>query len=133
MTVQIIGKYQSVTDAVKASSNLELKGFKAKNILMLTNHHPDELTDLTDVNIASSLPIDETNITFFDKVKKRFTKQSDRTLDLHERLIRFGVSEEQAAEYIADVESGKTVVIADDELKMGHDPIARHRDSPPSR
>jgi hypothetical protein len=124
MTIQIIGKYQSMIDAANVANGLELKGFKARNILILTNQHPKELEAHTDVNIASSLQQiedeNETTPTFFDKLKKRMAKHNNHTLDMHDRLIEFGVSEEQAVRYIADVESGKTVVIADDELKMGH-------------
>lgn len=53
-------KYQSKIDAVKMVSGSGLKGFKAKNILILTNQPPKNLQKLTNVTIASrSLPDDE--------------------------------------------------------------------------
>ena len=127
MTIQIIGKYQSVIDAVKVASGLELKGFKAKNILILTNHKHGELKDLTDVGVASNRPDEEKPETFLTKVKRRLFNPLDQTVDLHEKLVQFGVSAEDATTYIEDVESGKTLVIADDELKMGHAPTERHQ------
>lgn len=128
IAIQIIGKYPDVTKAVKVASGLELKGFKARHILIITNHSSEALKKLTDVEVVSNIPPEENEVTLFEKFKQQFLKHSDDTLDLKEKLLRFGVLEELATKYIADVEAGKTVVIADDELKMGH----VYGDSPPA-
>lgn len=127
IALQIIGKYHDVNEVVNVASGLELKGFKARNILIITNQNPEPLRKLTDVKVVSNIPSEEKELTLFDKFKQPFLKQSEDSLDLKEKLMRFGVLEELVTTYLTDIEAGKTVVIADDELKMGH-----VGDSPPA-
>lgn len=121
MTKQIVGAYKTEAEAINTVDSLELQGLKSKNIAILTNSNTKELKSRTDVKVVSSEPhLPETS--FMGKIKKTFMKQQNQDLDFHEKLIHLGLSKELVTRCIADIESGMVLVIADNELKMGHAP-----------
>lgn len=122
MTKQIVGAYKTEAEAINTVDSLELQGLKAKNIAILTNSNTKELRSRTDVQVVSSVPLTENEASFMGKIKKTFTKQQNQDLDFHDKLMHLGLSKEQIAKCIADIESGMVLIIADNELKMGHAP-----------
>ena len=122
MTKLIIGSYHSEDDAVNAVAVYELKGHLAKNIIILTNQNNiNEIKKQTDVEVKSNAPNSEEDSSLTDKIKKIFTYHSNIELDTREKLIEFGLSPEDASKCMTEVNSGKIVVLADDELRMGQD------------
>lgn len=125
MTRQIFGSFDTRDEAIKTVNGLELKGYKAKNITIFAND--DNTTDLakqTDVNVESSIVETDSEPSFMDKVKRVFMKESGSHPYLHDNLLESGISDKQAAKYTNEIESGKILVIADDELRMGHNSIS---------
>lgn len=123
MSKLIVGSYLKEEDAVKAINIYELQGHEAKNIVALTNEkHKESLKELTDVAVKSDSPEDKSKLTITDKIKNIFIANADLELDTHEKLIEFGLSEDDAIRCMTDVNLGKIVVLADDELRMGQAP-----------
>lgn len=120
MTKLIVGSYPSNEEAVKAVNIYELEGHEAKNIMMLTQpSNKDSLENLTDVAVVADEPTDNEDESFTKKVKNIITHHVEFSLDTHEKLVHYGLSDEEAERCLTDVESGKIVVLADDELRMG--------------
>lgn len=121
MTEKVYGRFLSEEEAVHAVSNLELKGYKAKNITIFTNlSNPTKLEKHTDVKVESGIDQPAHNDSFMDKVKKVLLNEPDSDLDIREKLTSRGVLEDEVDKCIADVEAGYVLVILDDELRMGH-------------
>jgi len=126
MTEKVYGRFLSEEEAVHAVSNLELKGYKAKNITIFTNlSNPSKLEKHTDVKVESSVDQSADNDSFMDKIKKVFVNEPDRDLDIHEKLTSRGIPEDEIDKCIADVEAGYVLVVINDELRMGHTPPAK--------
>lgn len=123
MSKLIVGSYLSQEDAVKAINIYELTGHEAKNIIALTNEENKEsLKDLTDVAVKSNSPKDDENLRMTDKIKNIFTDNADLELDTLDKLIEYGLSKDDAIRCMTDVNLGKIVILADDELRMGQAP-----------
>lgn len=123
MSKLIVGSYLTKEDAAKAISIYELQGHEANNIIALTNEeHKDSLDKLTDVTVKSDSPADNDQLTITDKIKDIFTANASLELDTHDKLIEYGLSEDDATRCMKDVKLGKIVVLADDELRMGQAP-----------
>lgn len=120
MTKLIVGSYPSNEEAVKAVNIYELEGHHAKNMIMLTHaNNKDTLENLTDVAVAADESTDNKEESFTEKVKHIITHHVDFSLDTHEKLVHYGLSDEEAESCLTHLELGKIVVLADDELKMG--------------
>lgn len=123
MSKLIVGSYLSEEEAVKAINVYELQGHEAKNIVVLTNDaHKKSLEKRTDVAVKSDTPENEETSTITDKIKEFFTANANLELDTQDKLIEYGLSREDAIRCMADVNLGKIVVLADDELRMGQAP-----------
>lgn len=122
MAKRIVGAYQTEIEAINVVNGLELKGMKAKNITILTTKNAQELKNRTDVKVESNVPFVKNEASFIIKFKRALLKETDQELDFHEKLTNLGLSLEQVGKCITDIESGMVLVIADDELKMGHAP-----------
>lgn len=119
---EIFGAFHFREDVVSKVSTLELKGLKAENITILTNKkNADALKNRTDVNVENNSSESVKNDSFIDKVKKAVKNEQSSSPDIHDKLVGLGVSRNQAAKYLEAIEVGKTIVVADDQLRMGND------------
>src|SRR5699024_10922246 len=116
MTEKVYGRFLSEEEAVYTVSNLELKGYKAKNITIFTNlSNPSKLEKHTDVKVESCVDQPTHNNSFMDKIKKVFVNEPNRDLDIHEKLTSRGIPENEVDKCIADVEAGYVLVVVNDE------------------
>lgn len=127
MSNEVYGPFPSVDDVVALVDRLQLKGLTAKNIAIFTNkEHLAELKRRTAVKVET----DTSNIepenkdSFMYKVKNIFIHDEDATLNIHDKLVDLDISDTNAAVYSKQVEAGKILVVADDKIRMGHDPLA---------
>ncbi|MGM8213129.1 general stress protein [Virgibacillus sp. W0430] len=123
MTIQQIGVFSTEDKAIHVANNLELKGYKAANITIFTNNSsPNELNKYTDVNIKSDLPSPKKDHTLMEKIKAIFSdsKDDDQAINNYEMLVQLGFSEEEATKWITELEAGNVLVVADDDIRMGH-------------
>lgn len=120
MTKLIVGSYLFKEDAIKAVNIYELTGHQAKNIIILTNHeNKSELEKLTDVTVKDYSPEHAKKVSLRDRMKIKVMHYANVELDTHEKLVDYGLSIEDAEKCMTDVQMGKIVVLADDELRMG--------------
>ncbi|GAB3061231.1 general stress protein [Virgibacillus ainsalahensis] len=127
MGQEVFGPFSARDEAVNLVNSLELKGYSAQNITVFT--HRNDTSDMkkhTDVNVESNVTEEKREESFTDKVKKIFFNDNteDTDSDIYDKLMDLGMSDQQASKYIEEIESGKILVIADDTLKMGHDPTS---------
>lgn len=121
MTNEIYGPYHSEEEVIKAVDIMTLKGFKAENITILANKKLcNQLEKRTDANVESSAE-DDSEASIISKIKNVFMDEDKSEFNFRERLVELGLSEKQAEKYEKDIESGKILVLANDELRMGHD------------
>lgn len=126
MAKVVIGAFDTEKDALTAVNVYELAGHHSKNITILASQEQAEsLDDMTDVTVKSDSPNEDepAKATILDKLINAFSDTEEFELDTHEKLIDYGLPLEAAEECMEDVESGKIVVLADDELRMGHAPF----------
>ena len=122
MAKLIIGSYTTEENAINAINTYELKGHEAKNITLLTNSsQPEKIESKTDVNVSSISDDVEESTDLLTKIKRFIINYPDIELDTIEKLVNFGLSKEQAERALTKVQAGKIVVLADDELRMGHE------------
>lgn len=123
MANEIYGPYQSIDEAVRSVEVIELKGHKSENITLFTNkNNADELQNYTDVTVESDKSTDDTEQSVMDKIKMAvLMDEPDTNTELHEKLTKQGLSNEQATKYKEEIKSGNIIIVADDELKMGND------------
>ena len=122
MTKYIYGSYLSEEEAIKAANGAELKGLKAKNITIISNQSTvEELTERTDVNVQTAAAKSNQHDPIISKIKNVFNRGQSNDSNLYTRLINLGITPEIAQECIDDVNSGKVIMIVDDDLRMGHD------------
>ena len=122
MTKYIYGSYLSEEEAIDAASVAELKGLKAENITIISNQSTvDELTKRTDVNVQTPTAKTDQRDPIMSKIKRIFNKDQSNDSSLYTRLIDLGLTPAIAQECVDEVNSGKVLMIADDELRMGHD------------
>lgn len=122
MASEIFGPYHSTEEAIKEVNILGLKGYKDDNIIVFTNgSNTNALENRTDVNVENDVTEKAHEDSFMDKVKKIFTDEHDSSPDIHEKLVNQGVSDMQADKYAKDIESGKILILVNDEIRMGND------------
>ncbi|MEC5423818.1 general stress protein [Virgibacillus sp. C22-A2] len=122
MGKEIFGPYQSKDDAINSVNGLELKGYKADSITIFTNQrHTKELKQRTDVKVESSISENGEENSPLDKLKRIFTNDSGSHPHLHDKLLNSSISDKQAKKYVDAIESGEILIIADNQLRMGHD------------
>src|SRR5690625_3555864 len=122
MAKLIIGSYTTEENAINAINTYELKGHEAKNITLLTNSsQPEKIESKTDVNVSSISDDVEESADLLTKIKRFIINHPNIELDTIEKLVDFGLSKDQAETALRKVQAGKIVVLADDELRMGHE------------
>lgn len=118
MVKRVFGSYATEEEAVKAVKELQEKGYKAEDLLLLGNRDTQEvLEEKTDVEIKTS-PISNGNgDSLIDKIKLVFTQETGRkdVEKTKDKLAESGLSEKQAARYAEDVENGMVLIAADEE------------------
>ncbi|TRM11783.1 hypothetical protein FH966_08880 [Lentibacillus cibarius] len=120
---EIFGPFDSVEDTVKTVNILELEGYSNTNITIFAHgKYADKLNDQTDVSVTSFDPESTQDQSFLEKIKKVFFNDIHETDDLYGHLLDRGLSEDQAKDYSNQVQSGKIVITAENEWKMGNDP-----------
>lgn len=125
MAEKVYGCFSSEEAVVHAVSNLELKGYKSKNITIFTNlRNPNQLQQHTDVKVESNTAQPMQEASFMDKIKKVFLHDTEEDMSMSEKLTNHGIPEEEVAQCLADIDAGYAVVITDDTLRMGHAPPA---------
>ncbi|WP_185959669.1 general stress protein [Lentibacillus cibarius] len=123
MAEEIFGPFDSVEDTVKTVNILELEGYSNTNITIFAHgKYADKLNDQTDVSVTSFDPESTQDQSFLEKIKKVFFNDIHETDDLYGHLLDRGLSEDQAKDYSNQVQSGKIVITAENEWKMGNDP-----------
>ncbi|WP_077324900.1 general stress protein [Virgibacillus siamensis] len=121
MANEIYGPYHSKEEVIKAVDIMTLKGFKAENITILANKRlSSKLENQTDANVESS-EADESETSILNRIKGLFKDEEESEPTFSERLTALGMSEAQAEKYVEGIESGQILVIANDELRLGHD------------
>lgn len=125
MSMQRIGAFSTEMDAIHAANNLELKGFKADNIIIFTkNSSPKKMKQYTDVHVHSDYhPHRNEDRSLLNKMKTTFTnsEQEEETLNNYEKLIKLGFSKTEATKFMSELQTGYTLIIADDDdIRMGH-------------
>ncbi|GAA0595434.1 hypothetical protein GCM10009001_09420 [Virgibacillus siamensis] len=124
MANEIYGPYDSEEEVIKAVDIMTLKGFKAENITILANKTLSmRLEKWTDANVESNAE-NEHEESFFSKIKHMFVDEEETEFNFHDRLVELGLSKTQAEKFETDIESGKIIVLANDDLRMGHDPTS---------
>ncbi|WP_174616123.1 general stress protein [Virgibacillus ihumii] len=121
MANEVYGPYGSEEEAIKAVDIMALKGLKAENITILANRKMSkQMEKWTDANVESSAE-DDSKSSVFSKIKGIFTDEEETEVNFRDRLIELGLSETQAEKFEKIIESGQIIILASDELRMGHD------------
>lgn len=117
MVKRVFGSYNSEEEAIHGVEELQEKGYKADDLLLMSNKDKREvLEENTNVEVKSS-PISNGNgDSLIDKIKRAFTQETgpEDQATTQEKLVEHGLSEEQASRYAADVEDGKILIAADE-------------------
>lgn len=126
MSNEVYGPFPSVDDVVALVDRIQLKGLTAKNIAIFTNRdHLEELKRRTAVKIETDTsdikPENKDSLMY--KVKNIFIHDEDTTLNIQDKLVELDISDANAAVYSKQIEAGKILVVADDKIRMGHDPL----------
>lgn len=126
MTKLVLGAFQSEEETITAINVFELAGHQSKNITIFTNEeHAKALENQISVTIKTDSPQpEEEPDSILGKIMNTFSNSNDFELDSHEKLVEFGLPDEKAEQCMADMHSGKIIVIADDNLRMGHPPLS---------
>ena len=123
MTIQILGAYPTEQEAITSVGVHALAGLREDNITLFANAtHAESLENQTEVTVKANEPLEEKEkgSGLIDKVKEIFSNEEDFDLHSVEHLMDFGLTNAEAVKCMKDVESGKIVVLADDEIRMGH-------------
>lgn len=104
MAKTIIGSYLSLEDAQHTVDAYELNKDQTKNLFFLTH-----INDFTH----------KTTSAMTDKIEHIFIYDDDLD-DNMQKLIDFGLSKNDALKCIVDIKLGHTIIIADDQLSIGH-------------
>lgn len=121
MTKLIVGTYHSREEAINAINIFELTGHESKNIIVLTNKENAKKLNIKGLVKTDTPESNQKKPSFSNKFKDFFTRKIDFELDTVEKLVDYGISQEEAEKCLADVKAGKIVVLADDRLRMGHE------------
>lgn len=117
MTKRIFDSYPSEEEALAAVTDLQTKGYKAEDLVLLSNKRTQAaLEDRTDVEVKSSSD-GKGGDSFLDKIRRVFTQEeeTEENPDTKKRLVEAGLSEEQAIRYAAEVDDGHILIAADEE------------------
>ena len=113
MKKTVYGVYDSASETMKAIDSLKARGYRGKNITIITDKE-ERLLDLDkaepfhgDVKEVAEI---EDKSTFTDKLLHFFY---DREPDLSGKLNKLGLSENESAAYMEDVRNGKLLVLLD--------------------
>lgn len=121
MTKRVLGLYTTVKETRDAIAVFELSGHLSKNVVIFANNIDDSTFEYHQtVNLDSNKATDDDKQGFIEKVKETFTTHDVLDFDTPEKLVEYGLSEDEAAKAIAGVRNGYLVVIVDDELRMGN-------------
>lgn len=126
MSNEVYGPFPSVDDVVALVDRMQLKGLTARNITVFTsNGHLAEFKRRTAVKVATDTSDVETNNkdTLMQKVKNIFIHDDEPGLNIHDKLVELGISDKNATVYSKEIQTGKTLIVADDKIRMGHDPL----------
>ena len=114
MNKTVYGVYDSNAEVIQAIHSLKDRGFEGDDITIVADK--EETLDFTNqqaeanVNTITNVPEDES---FMDKVARFF--MPDDTADLSTKLANAGLPNNEAAEYVYDVERGKVLVLVNEE------------------
>jgi len=124
----MLGSYKTQDEVIKAIDVYQLGGHEASNIVILTNEaNVESLEEKTSnqitikTNTQTNENEGEEDQSMFEKIKETMSPTDDFEIDTVEKLIAYGLTPEEAERSIKEVENGHIVVLADDELRMGHD------------
>lgn len=121
MANEIYGPYYSEEEAIKAVDIMTLKGLKAENITVLANEKKSkQLEQWTDAEVENSAE-NELETSVFSKIKDMLSDEEETEPNFRERLVELGLSESEAEKIENEIESGRIIILANDELRMGHD------------
>ncbi len=122
MAKHLLGAYPTEEDLRKAVTVYELSGHESKHVVVFTNEEQAQaLGNRTRFTIKTDSPAEvEESAGMMTKLKERFKNAIDVELDTTEKLMDYGLSEEDAEMALYQAKLGQFVVIVDDELRMGH-------------
>lgn len=113
----VVGAFATETEAVDAVRDLESKGYRAEDLLLLTSRdNADKLEGQTDIHVEDAVSDQANNESFMDKIKRAFMQDvgPEDNLSSFDKLISYGLAEDQAEEYSKSLEAGNMVIIAND-------------------
>lgn len=116
MVKRVFGSYSTEEEAIEGVKELQEKGYTAEDLLLLGNKDTQEvLEENTNVEVKSS-PVSNGN-SLMDKIKRAFTQENgpEESTGTVNKLVEYGLSEEQASRYAPEVEEGKVLIAADEE------------------
>lgn len=120
----ILGSYDSKEEAITAVDVHALTGFSSSNITIFTNEiNARQLENYTSVSIKTNSPQekdDKSSPSIFERILNSLSGSDDFELHSEENLMDFGLSKIEAKQCMRDAQNGKIVVLADDQLRMGH-------------
>lgn len=124
MARTILGSYDSKEEAITAVDVHALTGFSSSNITIFTNEiNARQLENYTSVSIKTNSPQekeDKRPPSIFERILNSLSGSDDFDLHSEENLMDFGLSKEEAKQCMRDAQNGKIVILANDELRMGH-------------
>lgn len=120
MTKRVLGLYNTIEETRNEIAVFELSGHESKNVVIFVNDIDGSLfNDHHVVNLDTNQATGNDE-SFIEKVKENFTTQDVPNFNTTEKLVEYGLSEDEAIKALAGVKDDKIVVIVDDELRMGH-------------
>lgn len=124
MTMRIFGFYLSEQEAITVVNSLGLKGFRTKDITILTTHSSaTSLQKYTDANVCSNVPEQQIKRTFFKHIKEIFIKTPEKQRNLDYTLKKFGFNDRTIEKCHNEIDEGKVIIVIDDFMKLGHSTI----------
>lgn len=121
VTKRMLGSYEEADDALNAIDVYQLGGHESNNIVIFANEtHADSLQERTQTQVKTDNPNPVETPGMMQKIKDALSTTDDFELDTTEKLIAYGLSQEEAEKALFNVQMGHIVVLADDELRMGH-------------
>lgn len=124
MTMRIFGFYPSEQEAITVVNSLGLKGFRTKDITILTTHSSaTSLQKYTDANVCSNVPEQQIKKTFYKQIKEMFVKKPDKQGDFNYTLKKLGFNERTIEKCLKKIGEGNVLVVIDDFMKLGHSTI----------
>lgn len=113
----VVGSFSTESEAAEMVRDLENKGYKEEDITLLTSKgSSNQLDDQTDIQVENVGTGNKENESFMDKIKRALIQDvgPENNLSTVEKLISYGLSEEQAKDYSRGLEAGNIVLVAND-------------------